>query len=51
MLRTDGGGADCGITTDPVVAIVNPKAAAAAAAANGRAPMPTPRLERPGAAQ
>jgi hypothetical protein len=47
MLRTDGAGHDCGITTDPVVAIVEPQAAARAAARNGRAPMPVPRLERP----
>lgn len=36
MLRTDGSGSDCGVTTDPVVAIPHPDAVAAAAQLSGR---------------
>ncbi|GBF89567.1 hypothetical protein Rsub_02285 [Raphidocelis subcapitata] len=50
MLRTDGGGTDCGITTDPVVAIPLPEAAAAAAARLGRPAPRAPRLAAPAAA-
>jgi hypothetical protein len=47
MLRTSGEGRDCGVTTDPVVAIPRPDAAARAARRNGRTgAAAAPRLER-----
>ena len=50
MRRTGGSGDDCGVLTDPVVAIPHPEAAAFAAKRMGRAAPPAPRLARPGAA-
>ncbi|KAI8473422.1 MAG: hypothetical protein J3K34DRAFT_518916 [Monoraphidium minutum] len=48
MKRTGGDGNDCGVMTDPVVAIPHPAAASAAARRLGRAPAPAPKLA-PGA--
>lgn len=50
MRRTGGDGNDCGVTTDPVVAVPHPEAAALAAARTGRRAPPALRLSRPAAA-